>query len=562
MCATSRAHHRRPGAAPARPAFLSCVLFFVVVLRVRRKKRGLPPEGEGPRLAERWVGRTLLAGLLVWSFAVVVVAFRGAWRTHGVATAADSITPGDQLQYLAWARESADHLLVSNLFDLKPSHRVFFHPLYSVSGLASRAGLDIRIALLLWKPVGVVALFFGYRAYARRFLGRSAALGAVAFALLVAPLGLALGNRGLIEGGTAVQATLLSLESFPLVYLQGFSHIAIAVGLTPVFLLALERAVDASKRSVGRSPQHSIAIASAIGFLVSWLHPWQGEVLLAVAGCMFLWRPDRQVLRRWALPLGATVTPIAYYLVLSRFSTPWEIAARTNAAEPFTALAIAIVVVPFAVAAGFGMRWPRDRQEVGLLAWPIAAIALHFVTPSVSYHLFEGITLPLIVLAARADWLLGRRRLRTALCVGLVLSLAGTSVYLSFVVDTYKGLRDPYYFVSSDERAALHWLETTPTPGGVLTTMPLGALIPVFTGRATWVGHPSWTPDFARRMDLAERLIQARLSRSQTDLILREARPAFVVAGCASPASLLTMMPPGTMARRFGCVTVYELSTG
>jgi hypothetical protein len=524
----------------------------------RGSHRGPPDASSTPSdPVERWAGRGLLGALLAWTFLVVAVCFRAASRTGGVATSADSITPWDQLQYLAWTRESADHVLISNLFDLSPSRRVFFHPLFSVSGLVSRAGVDLRAAFLFWKPVAVLVLFFGFRAYARRFLRPRVALAATAAALLLPSAGFALSHWNVVSGQTGFETNVLSVESFPLVYLQGFAPIAIAVGLMPVFLLALEAGIDPARS--GRRARSPVVIASAVGLLVSWLHPWQGEVLLAVMFCMFVWRPDRLVLVRWLPPAIATLLPVAYYFALSRVSAPWEIAARQNDVGAFHLGAVAIVVVPFAIAAAFGVRRPLDRQSVGLLAWPVAAIVGYYITPAVGYHLFEGITLPLVVLAARADWARVERWRLPAIAVGVVLCVVGTTAYVGETIDVYRRDRDPYDVTSGDDRAALDWLDSYQRPGGVLTTAGLGASVPAFTGRATWVGHPSWTPGFQTRADEAQRFVQAQLTQAEVERILREARPAFVLAGCGSSPALAALLPASTTPHHFGCATVYEL---
>ena len=90
---------------------------------------------------------------------------------HGlVFTGADGLFPADQFQYMSWIRQFGDHLLAANLLDLAPSSHVFLHPQFLLSGLAWRAGVGIQMAFLLWKPIAVMALFFGFRSYVARFL--------------------------------------------------------------------------------------------------------------------------------------------------------------------------------------------------------------------------------------------------------------------------------------------------------------------------------------------------------------------------------------------------------
>src|SRR3954452_5399548 len=46
---------------------------------------------------------------------------------------ADGLLASDQLQYFAWIREAAHHVLIGNPFDLVPGDRVFLHPGFLIS---------------------------------------------------------------------------------------------------------------------------------------------------------------------------------------------------------------------------------------------------------------------------------------------------------------------------------------------------------------------------------------------------------------------------------------------
>ena len=83
----------------------------------------------------------------------------------------DGLFPADQLQYFAWIRESAHHVLIGNRFDLAPGSRPFFHPGFFLSGLLHDVtGISIPLSYQLWKPAAVAVTFLGSLLYVRRLL--------------------------------------------------------------------------------------------------------------------------------------------------------------------------------------------------------------------------------------------------------------------------------------------------------------------------------------------------------------------------------------------------------
>ncbi|MGG7382776.1 hypothetical protein ACQ7B2_29880, partial [Escherichia coli] len=90
---------------------------------------------------------------------------------------------------------------------------------------------------------------------------------------------------------------------FPAAQLWGYLPAAISVGLMPLFLVGLERL---DRRS-------ALPAVCACGAIVSWLHPWQGQVLLVtVLGAIALLRGRGAPLRRVAIACAATLAPLLY----------------------------------------------------------------------------------------------------------------------------------------------------------------------------------------------------------------------------------------------------------
>ncbi len=111
--------------------------------------------------------------LVVFGLLSVWVLGLNLWQViaHGrVWTGTDGLYLVDQMQYLAWVQSASHHLLVANLFVLRPTPADYFQPAIAISGGLSALGVAPWLALLLWKPVAVVSFFFAVRAFVYRSL--------------------------------------------------------------------------------------------------------------------------------------------------------------------------------------------------------------------------------------------------------------------------------------------------------------------------------------------------------------------------------------------------------
>ena len=111
----------------------------------------------------------VLVFLCLWAVAPVVylVAMSGGRVLDGGDGMFGST---DMLQYLAWIRDSAGHVVASNLFQIEPNPHRFLHPMFLVSAALVRLGLPVQLSYLLWLPVAVACLFVGAAFYCRRAL--------------------------------------------------------------------------------------------------------------------------------------------------------------------------------------------------------------------------------------------------------------------------------------------------------------------------------------------------------------------------------------------------------
>jgi hypothetical protein len=505
------------------------------------------------------VGVAALAGMLV-----------RVWTQGGVFTGADSYVTVDQLQYLNWIRQASDHLAVANLYELDPGPRSFVHPGLLLAGLLHRAGLGLVASFQALKLIAIPVLFAGVLLYARRFLAdtRDRRLALVVALFSVSPVAAAFGWAEWGSGKARLQLDFFAGEAWTGHYLWGYMFTAIAVGLLPLGLLAYERGRAGGSRRL-------LLAAAGAGLLCSWLQPWQGvtfAIVIAAAEALCLrGRPLRPGLaaaaRDLALPLAATAAPLVYYLVLSLTDDAWELAGSANEAGGWPLWIMVVGLAPLAVPAALAYRLPApDFGAIALRLWPVAAVAV-FYQPAGTFpaHAVQGLTIPLAVLAAL--WLrsrLGTRALPTALAAGIVLVLVVPG--LAYRVDRLRGAVNAGlqpFFLEPSEHDALRHLDNAPQAGGVLTTVFSGQAVPAFTGRPTWAGAMSWTPDFKRRQALADDLFSGRLDERRAAALITGSGARFLYSDCRGHADISRLVarvagPP----RRFGCATVYRVRVG
>ena len=484
----------------------------------------------------------------------------------GELTWIEGFQVADQAQWLNWVRETGERLLVANRFDLQPDDAVLLHPVGLVAPLYL-LGLPPAVAYLAWKPIAVAVLFYGVWRWVRRMLdGPWERAAALVVALLFAPPVAALGARVFGNEDDAVLA-FISGEVWPPGYLWGYPMTALALGLMAIAFLRSERALAAER------PGRDAWIGAAAAFGASATHPWQGLILLGVLGAACAWQAAARetaaaelVRRLWPVALGALV-PAAYYALLTAVDDSWARTAEVYREDfdrwPLWLLALALL--PLLLPALPGYRGSaRGLQERILRVWPPVALLLYLLPfGTFPFHAFNGISIPLAVLAARAlsPWA------RTSTARAMLVAAGVALLVLPGAADRVRLARaavqigvEPYA-IQRDEESALDFLESAPEPGGVIANVYLGQLVPESTGRETWVGHPSWTPEFARRSELARRLLDGTLGERLVRELVPRTRARFILVRCGEGEPLERQL--GVLVddvQRYGCVRVVELS--
>ena len=130
---------------------------------------GCTPDRTGP--PSRRFDRLELAVLGLFGAVSLWVVAVDLWQVvvNGrVWTGTDGLYIVDQMQYLAWITSASHHLFAANLFVLRSTPADYFQPAVTISGGLAALGLSPTLALLFWKPVAVLGMFFAVRAYAHR----------------------------------------------------------------------------------------------------------------------------------------------------------------------------------------------------------------------------------------------------------------------------------------------------------------------------------------------------------------------------------------------------------
>ncbi|HEX9108128.1 MAG TPA: hypothetical protein VF832_12885, partial [Longimicrobiales bacterium] len=324
---------------------------------------------------------------------------------HGqVWTGTDGVYITDQMQYLAWIRDSAHHGLAANLFVLRGTPADYFQPAVEISALLTALGVAPWLALLLWKPVAVVCLFIAFRGYVHHSLANRAARRT---ALVLA---LFFGSFTLLYGSWTVVGDLM-----PAFLSWGYEFGVLAMALMVFALLAYARAREGRRVSLW---------AGVLGALASLLHPWQGElmVLILFGAEAAMWRSERgpvwQRLRLPALTFAIVGLALLYYELLGRFDESWRLA-RVASKHGFPFWPVVLAMVPLILPALVAWR-PRRLTFTAAMtrAWPMAALLIWGLSASAlsatPLHAVQGLTLPLAVLAVEGASRLGLQRLPAA----------------------------------------------------------------------------------------------------------------------------------------------------
>ena len=164
----------------------------------------------------------------------------------------------------------------------------------SPSGLLWRLGVPLEVAYWIWKPVAVATLFAGALALAARLLPgeRLAQAAAVALALFsFTPIAALVGWAEL--GSAAGQEHVVSTtwELFGAGSLWGYMPTAIAIGSCRRWCWRSSGRSTRGGRPPGGARKRGVGRRGRV--VMSWLHPWQGVIMLLVLAGLAAWPGGR-----------------------------------------------------------------------------------------------------------------------------------------------------------------------------------------------------------------------------------------------------------------------------
>jgi hypothetical protein len=545
----------------------------------------LQPHGEeipgGERRRPGWFEWLALAAFAAVSCWLIVVNLH--YAVHGLQwTGIDGEFPVDQMQFLAWIHDASHHVLTSDLFVLRPTGHVYLQPMFALSGGLVALGVPSWVALLAWKPVAILGVFFAIWAWCGRLLeGRWERRVALVLALFAG-------------GGGVLGDEWLPFMSW------GYPHAVLGVALIIAALLAYDRAYREQRLSVA---------APAMGFLASWVHPWQGEILLVILGAVELVRLRESLrvglvrsLRQPVLTAAATALPLIYYGILGRIDLAWRLG-QGALLHSWPLGRILVPLIPLLVLSApayWTLRRTRSTLQATALAWPIAAFIVYGVNASgfagAPQHAWVGIAVPLGVLAVqavRSFWLPLLDRLpfpgragSAGSPGGLAGRLSGAPAgralgiliaVLAVAALTVPGsaftMRDAYKFIgpathnqnllASSEVRALDYLAKDPEPGGVLSSPYLGDSVPGHTGRRVYDSDDwRWSqPNAFERAHTARRLLAGQLTPAAARQFVLQSGARFVLQNCGSRVDLERALHPIiSSVHRFGCATLFRVA--
>ncbi len=468
-----------------------------------------------------------------------------------VWTGTEAVYQEDGMQSLMWIEGILKHGASPDLYVLGRTPADFFQPLLAISAGVAALGVAPYVALLLWKPVAIVAIFFAVRAYVHRTVhGRWPRRAALALALFF--------GWGAVIG-----------DSWIVFWSWGYPFALIALACAIGALLAYAR--DRGAGRVGLLPP-------LLGALASWLHPWQGETLIVIligTELVLLARRERVAVAALALTVALTALPLGYFALLVHFDAVWqrerEVALSTYPVW-LVVKAFVLLVLPAALAYRV-----RVTSFIALTArvWPFAVVTIFAVSEwqgSGSTHALLGATVPLGVLAVEGVrslswWALARRLPRPAVSLPAlavvavaVLTIPGTIYMLKYAYKAVKPRQGNANFIAHGESAALSYLAHDSQPGGVLTRFYLGMVVPAQTGRQTYTGNCYWSePSCRYRSVTAEELLAGKLSPTQAFGFVRHSGARFVLGDCRSANLTVELEPITSAVHRFRCATVYVI---
>ena len=413
----------------------------------------------------------------------------------------------DANTYLAKMRQGWEGSWIwVNTYTSEPSPGAYFFTFWIALGhLAALLHLPLLVTFHLARAGGAVALLAAGWLFLDHFVEDP---GARRFGICLYGLGLGCGYVIQLLGHPYLAGQQTDTLDWRMPELSAFYSIL----ALPHFAWAAAFLAAAAVLTLRAAERGSFGLALAAGGAWLGLDSIHAQMPILVGAAVVAALVLRPVSRRGylaaALALGIALPYVLYSYwesthnpAILRWGAQW----RNNLPPDLLSLGLALLPqLALAALAVPGALRRRSRGDVFLLAW-LLLLAVILWTPNPAGNLrrrfFDGVSLPLVALAARGMWevLLPRLRpgrQRRLVPFGFVAFTTIGSAFLLLAPFLYA--HSSIYLVSRDEYSALGWLGSQP-PGVVLSSSRLGLYVPAYSPDTVYVGQYSETYNWRRK---------------------------------------------------------------
>ena len=316
-------------------------------------------------------------------------------------------------------------------------------------------------------------------------------------------------------------------ESNTLYMLIANAHFALAVAIMiAMFILILEM----RSFSIGR-----IVILTILSLVLAIIQPFAPVAVYAITGVtlLVLWWRDRRFPRApfiAAFIAGLITVPLLIYLYSATQADAvlraWSQQNQTPSPPPIDYLLGYGLLWIFAF---FGARqaWRRKSDwDMLLLVWIIVTLPLLYAPFPLQRRLSLGLHVPIGILAAIGLTEIVRTAWPRRALIGVTLL---TSIFIELALFGGAMTRDPRIYLTTNEAAALSWLQANAQHDAVVLASPeMGGFIPAFAGKRVVYGHPYETVDAKTREEQVKSFFADTLNQEQ---LLQDYAVTYIVVG-------------------------------
>ena len=305
------------------------------------------------------------------------------------------------------------------------------------------------------------------------------------------------------------------------------AHFALAAAIMIALILLV---LEMRSFSIGR-----IALLTGLSLVLTIIQPFASVAVYMILGVTLLaiWWRDRSFPRiqfSAAFIAGLITAPLLLYLYAA---TQADALLRAWSAQNQTPSPPLIDYVLgyglLLIFAFFGARqaWRRKTDwDVLLLVWVLVTVLLLYAPFPLQRRFSLGLHVPIGILAAIGLTELVRAKWPRRTLIGVMVL---TSIFIELALFGGAAAHDPRIYLSTNEAAALSWLEANASRDAVVLASPeMGGFIPAFSGQRVVYGHPFETVNAKVREQQVKDFFAGTIDRAQ---VLRDNAVTYIVVG-------------------------------